>query len=268
MEPGQTGEVEVVFSPSGAAFRTYRTVDIYSKSGEHLQTLTVSAYVEPSDSGISDRYPVILSDAVRASRTDVPFGYVYWGESAMQTVRIANTSDKPVFLHARVSGPSSSILKVSCPGSLAPGTEDMISLEYRLPALPRDYSSAADTVRLEIAGKAARQDIVTSYILMGRLPAAAPGGSPSMRTYPSEAELSKALLSGKYSGIVELSNDGPGRLVIFAVKGDAETNLRSGTIVEPGDSFKVKARSDKPSFRLELFTNDPVRPYKELIFKY
>ena len=89
-----------------------------------------------------------------------------------------------------------------------------------------------------------------------------------MRTYPSEAELSKALLSGKYSGIVELSNDGPGRLVIFAVKGDADTNLRSGTIVEPGDSFKVKARSDKPSFRLELFTNDPVRPYKELIFKY
>ena len=66
----------------------------------------------------------------------------------------------------------------------------------------------------------------------------------------------------------ELSNDGPGRLEIFAVNGDAETNLQSGTIVEPGDSFKVKARSDKPSFRLELFTNDPVRPYKELIFKY
>ena len=79
VEPGQTGEVEVVFSPSGAAFRTYRTVDIYSKSGEHLQTLTVSAYVEPSDSGISDRYPVILSDAVRASRTDVPFGYLLGG---------------------------------------------------------------------------------------------------------------------------------------------------------------------------------------------
>ncbi len=265
LEPGQRGEVEVIFDPSGASFKTYRTVDIYSRDGEHLQTLSVSAYVNPSDSGISERYPVVLSEGLRATRSDVGFGYVYWGESALKTIGLVNTGKKEMRVRARVRTHGLG-LEVSCPSVIVPGSEEMIRLEYSMPSDPHQYLAASDTVELYIDGRKAAQQILTSYILMGRLDNAE--ASPSLRTYPSVSQLSRGLLSGKYSGEAELFNDGPGTLEILSVNGSAKSNLKPGTILAPGSSLKVKASSQESAFKIEIFTNDPVRPYKELIFQY
>lgn len=266
LEPGQTGELEVIFDPSGASFRTYRTVDVYSRDGSHIQTISVSAYVNPSDSGISERYPVVLAEGLRATRSELSFGYLYWGESSLKTIGLVNTSTKPVRVRARVLSPERSRLKFDCPQTIGPGSEELVRLEYAMPASPHDYMSASDTLVLLVDGQKASTEIHIDYILMGRLPKTA--DQPSMRTCPSVAKLSKGPLSRKYSGTVELFNDGPGVLEIYAVNGDAQSSLRPGTLIEAGEGVKVKASSTQDSFRLELFTNDPLRPYKELIFQY
>lgn len=265
VDPGQTGEVEVIFDPSGASFRTYRTVDIYSRDGSHIQTLSVSAYVTPSDSGIAERYPVVLAEGLRATRSEFSFGYLYWGESSLKTIGLVNTGSKPLRVRARVLSDRTA-LKVDCPASIAPGSEELVRLEYSMPASPHEYMSASDTLVLTVDGKEASTEIHTDYILMGRLPKTVK--QPSMRTYPSVSKLSRAPFSGKYSGTVELFNDGPGVLEIYAVKGSARCSLRPGSTIEAGRSVKVRASSGEDSFRLELFTNDPLRPYKELIFQY
>ena len=260
---GETGEVEVIFDPSGSMFRTYRTVGVYSKDGEHIRTLGVSAYVNSSGLGISERYPIVLGGGLRAARSDVAFGYLYWDEPAVRTIAVINAGNEAIRVDVRAQSPAPG-LSVTCPQFLVPGAEGSIVLEYDMTDEAHEYRSGADSMEVLVDGLAVPGGINTSYILMGRL--SGDGPHPSLRSYPSVSVLSES--GGRYSGEAELYNDGPVPLRIFAVNGEAWTNLRSGTVIEAGGQLKVEAVSDKPSFRLELFTDDPVRPYKELIFKY
>ena len=90
---------------------------------------------------------------------------------------------------------------------------------------------------------------------------------PVLRTYPSVAPLEKSWFSRTYSGTVLLENAGDAPLEIRKVISDAVLGLSDGTILAPGEKIRVKASSAQTQFRAELFTNDPKRPYKELIFK-
>ena len=87
-------------------------------------------------------------------------------------------------------------------------------------------------------------------------------------TYPSVAGLSKSLFTKTYSGNIEIANSGRGDLVILAVRhsDDVECSIKDGYVVKAGEKCKVSVKSKKGTCVVEIFTNDPIRPYKELIF--
>ena len=80
--PGQRGTVDVAFDLSGVSGYAVRTVGIFTRSGEEVAALSLSAIVRGAGDGIDESCPVALTAALRASRREIPFGYIYDGESA------------------------------------------------------------------------------------------------------------------------------------------------------------------------------------------
>ena len=59
---------------------------------------------------------------------------------------------------------------------------------------------------------------------------------------------------------------GKAPLEILEVSSSGTCSLKKGQTLAPGAKFKVRLRTEKREDRVEIFTNDPQRPYKELIF--
>ncbi len=263
LKPGQRGSVDVIFDPSGASSLVYRTVDIYSKDGTHLSTLSITADVKSSDNSLARKFPIVLGNELRADVGTVHFGYSYWGETLKKIVEVANLGKERVRLSAESS---SSSLSVVCPEYIEPESSVSITLISSIPDTPDVYQMRNDHVYLYVDGRKVGHDISVERILLGRLKNAS--FSPSMLTYPSVAHLKKSFLSKSYSGAIEISNTGKGDLVILAVNhdNDVECSLKAGTELRTGEKCRVSASSMRDSFKVEIFTNDPLRPYKELIF--
>lgn len=258
--PGQTGTVEVSLDLSGVKGYAVRTVDIFSDDGSHLAALTLSALVRGASDGIDELCPLALSPSLRVSRKDVPFGYIYEGESAQKRIRIANVSSAPLPLELRSGNPW---LRAEGPALLMPGEVGEMSLTY-LPGLPK-WSSRRDTVCLDAGG---RLSVLTASCISLHRASDSGGGRPVMRTFPSLGRLRRVPMSREYTGSIRLYNDGTSPLVIHAVRGDADSNLKSGTMLQPGADLIVRVRTRRGTEILEIFTNDPDRPYKELIYKH
>lgn len=258
--PGQTGSVDVTLDLTGMSGYAARTVGVFSSGGEELATLSLSALVRGAYDEIDALCPVALSPSLRASRRDIPFGYVYPREAAVKTIRVANVSGRPLPLAVSCDNPA---LRVSAPGLLVPGETATVSLEYSFSVEKR--GACRDTVAVDAGGE---RSFLTASCIRLCAEAGTSREHPALRTYPSEARLRRRLLSSQYSGTVELHNDGAAPLVIYEVCGDAWTNLRSGTTVAPGTAVMVELRTKAGTGKLEIFTNDPIRPYKELIYKH
>jgi len=79
---------------------------------------------------------------------------------------------------------------------------------------------------------------------------------------PSEGKLRR----GK--GRMELENGGEEELVILGVDAPegVEVNLRPGMRLAAGKTLEVKVSSQLQTFDINIFTNDPERPFKTLRF--
>lgn len=261
--PGQTGEINVTFSPSGSVGETFRSLEVIADGGKCYGLLTLKADVNPMDREIKERYHSTMADFLYANRTAVPFGYVYEGKLSSKTVYIANASDKKMDL--RVESRAGSRLKVECPKTIAPGEETYIMLTYDIPKAT--YRTYSDTVTLFVNGKKALRDIVTTAISMREVPQN-PNG-PGMYTTPSVGILKGNAAKG-YSATIELGNNGKGELIIHSVEvpEGVSVNLNKGDRIKAGGKVKVTAvsKTQKP-FQVNVFTNDPKRPYRELKFE-
>ena len=255
--PGQTGTVEVALDLSGVSGYAMRTVGIFTRGGEEVAALSLSAIVRGAGDGIDELCPVALTSALRASRREIPFGYIYDSESAPKKIKIVNVSSKPLPLKLRCSNPG---LQVSAPALLVPGEVAELSMVYVGPG--EDWTSSRDTIIIDAGGEPGT--LMTSCI---RLRSEEDKGA-KLRTCPSVGRLHRVPLSREYKGSIELYNDGSSALVIHAVRGGADSNLKPGTVLLPGSVLEVGVRTGRESETLEIFTNDPKRPYKELIYKH
>ena len=255
--PGQTGTIDVAFDLSGVSGYAVRTVGIFTRSGEEVATLSLSAIVRGADDGIDELCPVALTPALRASRREIPFGYIYNGESARKQIKIANVTSGPLPLKLRCSNPA---MQITAPALLVPGELADLSIVYAGPG--DEWTSSRDTIIIDAGGEPGI--LMTSCIRLRR----EDDTGAVLRTYPSVGRLRRNFLSRVYSGYIELYNDGAVPLVINAVRGSAETQLKGGTVIPPGGCLKIGVRTREKSATLEIFTNDPKRPYKELIYKH
>ena len=265
VEPGKMTDVVVTYSPSGAVGPTFRTIEIVDTEGRSLGTLSTKADVVPADRSIQDRYFYTLSDMLYANKTAMAFGYVYQGKMAQKQVYIANASDKAMDLDVQTT--QTPELRAVAPYRLEAGRESAITITYTMPDDKTLFRTFNDTIWLIVNGQRARTPITISAIAMAK-----PSEStekPDMQTYPSVGKLESGWLSGTLSGTIELTNNGKADLVIYKVESPASVtvSIADGTVVKAGRKIAVKAEAKTGGkYSVRLFTNDPQRPYKELIF--
>jgi hypothetical protein len=247
---GETGVISLTFSPAGAAGRTHRYADVYSQEGKYLGRLNMEAYVTPIDVALEERYRTVLSPVLRAQRSILPYGYVWPGKSSVKEVYLANLSDSPVQLRTE-----SASLMVDGPSEIPARGEVTLKVSYN-PSKP--YSMYRDRLRLFVDGKPADRDIEVSAICLGN---EAPSQS-SIWITPSLGRLHRG------RGSVMLGNGGREDLVVLAVEAPegVRHNLRPGQHIAPGGKMRLRVSSALQTFEIHIFTNDPLRPYKELRF--
>lgn len=264
--PGKIGDVNVYYSPAGAVGDTYRTIEIMDSDGRSLGTLSTKANVVPADRSIQERYFYNIADLLYTNKINVPFGYVYQGKMAQKVVYMANSSSKRIALKAEFQQKPE--LRVVCPETLDAGKESAITIFYSMPDDRNLYRTYADTIWIYVDGKKSRLPITTSAICIGT--AEASDNAPNMQTYPSVGELSAGWFTSTLSGSIDISNKGKSDLVIYKVEAPqgVTVNIGDGTRIKPDGSISLTAKSESlKSFRINIFTNDPQRPFKELSFK-
>ena len=260
LAPGERGEVKVKLNPAGTAGMIMRSVGLRTASGRDLAVLTLTADVIPAYPEVEALCPVVLSKDLRASVKDVRFGYMYWGETALRKYfLLANTSSESRKISVTSDNPA---LLIEAPESIAPGATVEVTLQYQFEN--QEYRSYEDKVEISADGEPTERSITASCIRMRRLPEKA--ANPSLQTFPSQGKLKSRPFSRLYEGSIELRNTGSDTLHILAVRGTANTNLSSPSTLAPGESFRVRLQTSGSSATLEIFTDDPLRPYKELIF--
>lgn len=264
--PGRIAEVEVYFSPAGAAGKVYRNVEIVGGDGHSLGVLNVSADVVPTDRSIQERYLYTVDDGLYVSRREVPFGYLGHGRTASKVIYLANVSDRTRLLEVPES--DSPFLTVSCPAAIGPGSEVPVLLTYTMPDAEDYFATCSDTLRFVVDGHSAPRTVSLSVLCLD-VPPSRPD-APLLRSVPSRAVMKRGVLSRVMSGTITLSNEGSSDLVIYHVEAPegVKVNLSDGSVLRPGESVKVTASTSGASgAKVNLFTNDPLHPYKELIYQ-
>jgi len=261
--PGHYAEVEVFFSPTASAGKVYRTIELVDARGKGLGTLSIQADVTPSDESIQVRYPRTVTDMLYISKVDIPFGYLAPGASLPKVIYLANASERPMTVAIDVEG--SSLLDVTCPSMIGAGDEVPVLLRY---TMPQEYGSYSDIVRFTVDGKSAKVPVTTSAICLDR--AAPSAGAPTVALATSSIQMTKGFFSKTYSGEVVITNRGKSSLTIYKVEMPAMimSDLQDDTVIEVDETAKFKVRTtSEGEYRANIFTDDPSRPYLQLILK-
>lgn len=260
IHPGEKGEIEVKYVPSGAMGKVFREVQIYDSKNRSVALLEISADVVPADRSIPERYPFALAHSLYANINAVPFGYVYQATQKTKIIYLANASDKPMQL---TFSHQSDKLSLQYPRSLQPGEEAELTMTFSTPANPDYFAWVTDTLRLQVNGEPALMPITVSMIALAKIDTLA--SSPILRSYPSDPRLKK---KGKaFVTNIELYNDGEDDLVMKALqlpKG-ITSDIQADERIAKGQRRVLKLTSpDEKDFSVFLFTNDPTRPMKQI----
>ncbi|MCQ2183457.1 MAG: DUF1573 domain-containing protein [Bacteroidales bacterium] len=263
--PGQSADIVVFFSPSGAVGPTHRTVEILGPKGSSLGILSTDADVTPADRSIEERYRIVLAPCLYANMDTVPFGYMEPGEKSSKVIYFANSSKERMYLSFSQSG--SGLMQVQCPPVIGPGNEVAVMLTYSMPS-DENFVSRYDTLSVRVEGSEMVGRICTSAICLTK--GRDGTHSPKLRVYPGIAELKTQPFRRIGRGIVEISNDGSEELVINGTEmpSGVSFSLHAGSTIAPGKTVKAELSSPEgmQSVVVRLFTNDPKRPYKDIIF--
>ena len=269
--PGQSAAVEVSFTPAGAAGTVLRT-DSGVVACIVAPDSSIRADVLPAARSIQERYPVVLAEGLYASRSDVRFGYLERGRSSGKVVFIANASARPMRL--RAEGLAGTRFRAVFPETLAPGEEARLELWCDAPADPAYFATLRASLRLTPDGLPALRELPVSGLCLTQ----APESPDAPRLRNATVELRRGLLARTPRGTLELFNDGASDLVIHAIElpdGYSHSGLDPESLrIAPGKSLKVTLtarHSPAPtgeSPRLTVFSNDPLRPAKEISINY
>lgn len=259
---GETGTVSVAFNPAGLSGKVSRQVEVFTGDGIPGVVLEMTAVVEPVSHDITDLYRTVLPGGLRMASTSCRFGYVSVGKTEERSVGLLNACDQPMEIDFEQS--AQSVFSVVGPRSLSPGEAGTLIVSCRVPS--RAYGSYSDELFLTVNGDRCTRPLEISAVAVDDRDAVSDGKVPSMQIFPSFLEARKSLLTGKYSASFEISNVGVTDLVMRKVMASegTETDLDGNCVIKPGKKRRVSVRSHSESFRVEMISNDPVRPYKEL----
>ncbi|MBQ2525605.1 MAG: DUF1573 domain-containing protein [Bacteroidales bacterium] len=264
--PGSKGEVSVFFDPAGASGEVFRNLEVFFADGAGYAILSVKADVIPAPRSLESMFPFILGDGLRVDGNLVRLGFMNPGMERTGIIHVVNSSDREVSL--RVVNPDfGSPVEIVGPEVLGPGETGEIRVDCRMPMDRRLFRTYSDSLLVFSGGKQCQQKLVCEAIFVGYTPREGQA-APSIWTNPSSAPMKSRFFSDERRGFVTVGNRGEAPLYIFAVEAPdgVSVSIKAGTVLKPDSSIVVTASSMKRNFSVRLFTNDPVRPIKDLIF--
>ena len=244
---GESARITAILNTDGMNGRVSRQITVWERGDKALATLEISANV------ISSRPPKsysLLDGKVEVSARALNFGYVEKGNAAVSELELKNTGTGvlPLELH------STGGIKVTGDGEIAPGGSAVLSVI----CAPESVGSVEGSV--VIRSGSSSFSIPVEALCIGKV---VEQEAPALHTPASPLRVSA---SGRCK--LEILNAGKSPLTIYKIEypsGVVCTGI-PGTI-ESGRSCLLKFRSCPAAFALRIFTNDPVRPCRELRFE-
>lgn len=262
IKPGEAGEITVTYDPAmlPGQFRQNVLVRLSDKS---MVRLFVEGVVKERDKGIDEQFPYFLCKGLQSTAIKVRFGFVEQGSVMEKSFAIANTSDHTLSLVWSL-GHEDRDFKVVMPASLAPGEIGTVVLGYDIAAgrtgtLENEFTvsvaSSADSKPIKLEGFAV-------YTTHGS------AHSASLRFAPTIVKFKR--FSRKSEVVLYNDGDEDLRIIDMEISDGISVDAGAGVKIRPGGSLPVKvrrARGTEPSGCIRVYTNDPVRPMREIIVK-
>jgi len=269
---GEYGELTVTFDPSRTEGKVLREVEVFTKDRRNYASLMISADVNPIPMGLDQLYPHILVGTVKTNAKRCNFGYIAQGETVTRIVRVANVGDKAANLSVLTTGKRYG-MSVECPKSIDAQEVVSIHITYQIAKGRNNFGMARDTVWLMVDGVKSQEPIVVNAIRIEKFPNDESKPKPVLRIEPSYVDFGAKAPGKIYKKTIVIGNTGNADLVfrnVEAMEGTA-ISIESGQVIKPGKELKVTVavtNSKEPRTStlgsVNLTTNDPTRPFREL----
>lgn len=272
IQGGEEGQVTVVFNPARYDGRVMREVEVLTRDHRNYASLVVWANVNPIPMELENLYPHPLAGTVQTNSMRCTFGYIAQGESATKTIRIANLGSKTVSLSA-VSTGNRYGMTVECPETIAPREVTGINITYNIPTGKDYFGMARDSVWLVVDGVKSDQPVIVNSLRIEKLSSDESKPKPVMRIEPAYVDFGEKAPGKIHKKTIVIGNSGNADLIFRNVEPMEGTaiSISSGQVIKPGKEMKVTVavtNSRKPRTTtmgsINLTTNDPVRPFREL----
>lgn len=259
--PGEAGGITVTFDPAGLPGQFHQNVLVVTDK-RWSQRLFIEGYVKPRERGMDEMYPYLVSDGLQVSAMKARFGFAVRGTRVSKSIGIVNISGEPLELTPRFGEPDPDI-SVELPKILRAGETGTIGIVYKLPA--ERIGTLSNVLYLSSPDRQCLRPIRIEGYSVDNLDRAA--DAPAFRFAPTMLVFRRPgarLKAGFF-------NDGKSALKILrtecpdGVKMECEKDT-----VNPGGCIPVRFTLESSSFtngNIRVFTNDPVRPVREIVCK-
>ena len=186
-------------------------------------------------------------------------------------VRVANVGDKTARLSVVTTGNRYG-MSVECPESIAPQEVVSIHITYDIGKGKNHFGMARDTIWVVADGVQSQEPIVVNAIRIEKL-SQDDKSKPVMRIEPAYVEFGEKAPGKIYKKTIVIGNTGNADLIfrnVEAMEGTA-ISIETGQVIKPGQELKVTVaitNSNVPHMStlgsINLTTNDPTRPFREL----
>ena len=267
---GEYGELTVAFDPARTEGHVLREVEVLTKDRRNYANLMITADVTPIPMGLEQIYPHLLAGTVKTNAKTCNFGYITQGESVTRVVRIANVGDKTAKLSV-VTTDNRYGMSVECPESIAPQDVVSIHITYKIGKGKNHFGMARDTIWLVVDGAKSQEPIVVKALRVEKFNDS--DKKPVMRIEPAYVEFGEKAPGKIYKKTITIGNTGNADLIFRNVEPMEGTaiSIESGQVIKPGKEMKVTVaitNSREPHMStlgsINLTTNDPTRPFREL----
>lgn len=272
IKPGGTGEITVHFNPARTEGEMLRDVEVFTSLKQSPDRLVMLINVIPMPMGLNELYPHQLSGNVKTNTTRCNFGYIAQGTTQTKTVSIANIDKKNAKLTFKTSRNRYG-MSVKVPEKLKGETVDAIEVTYTIPTGSMNYGMARDTIWIMADGGAPVEKIIVSAIRIDPKTQSGNGPAPSMRIEPAYADFGEKPAGKTYKQTIVIGNTGDTDLIFYDVEttNGVGCSVSDGFRIRPGREEKItlSITSDKKprtttTGSVNLTTNDPVRPFREI----
>jgi len=268
--PGQSADFVVTYDPAGRPGRFEKYVVIQGNMEGGNTVIKIKGVVEPRPRGIEDDFPILLSNGVRLSDSQMAAGAIANTRSQRMSVKFINTSDKPVKIGFAAESPD--WLTTDNEKNVEPGQQTDLSVTI----LPKADTWGHQSAMLPIAVNEKRQpvEILVSADLTEDFSILSPeqrSNAPYIIVSSYFYSFSDCSCGEELKREFKISNRGKSPLLIRYLDFDDKTITAdiSSVSIEPGQTATLTICVDSSLPRevaqiVRVISNDPIYPVREI----